>query len=134
MPFINRLVQVSNIKRSYSARFRTMTAQYDFQFHPNGIRFFNDIESWYLECLNTIVEVITSKTRPDYKIGIRIDIPSLESVKPIYLTFMRCDQISGQMIADRIFMVLQSQDEFKQGEKIVVQATILRTQRVGVRG
>lgn len=134
MSFINRLVQVSNIKRSYSARFHTMTATYDFQFHPNGLRFFNDIESWYLECLNNIVALITSGTRPDYKIGIMVDIPSLQSVKPIYLSFRRCDQITGQMIADRIFLVLQSRDEFREGEKIVIQATILKTRRSGIRG
>lgn len=134
MSNINRLVEVSNIRRMYSARFRTMTAQYDFNFHPNGIMFFNDIESWYLECLNNIVTVITRRTRPDYKIGVRIDVPSNDSVKPIFLSFRRCDQISGKMIAERIFLVLQSNDEFKQGDKIVVQATILQPRRIGIRG
>lgn len=134
MSFNDRFVIVSDVRRVYSERYRTMTVQYNIRFHPNGMMFFNDIESWYLECLNNVVILLTQNTQPEYKIGVRIDIPSIENVRPIFLSFMRCDQITGQMIADRIFLVLQSNDEFKQGEKIIIQATVLETRRAGVRG
>lgn len=134
MVFNDRFVKVSNVKKVYSSKYSTMTSQYDFNFHPNGIMFFNNIESWYLECLNNIVILLKQKTRPDDKIGVKIDIPSIANVKPIFLSFMRCDQLSGHMLAERIFTVLQSNDEFKQGEKLIIQTTILENKRAGVRG
>lgn len=134
MAFNSDFVIVNDVKRDYSRKFRVDTVQYSLKFHPNGLLFFKDFESWYRHCFDNVLLLVKESAMPHYKVGIRIDLPSVENTLPVYVPFMRCDQLSADMIMNVIENVIQSNQAFEDSEKFIVQATILKIINAGARG
>lgn len=134
MNFNSDFVIVDGVRRAYSNRFNVSTAEYTFRFHPNGLAFFDNFLEWYEDCFKNILILIREKTEPHHRVGLRVSLPSTENTTPLFIPFTRCDQLTPDMIVSVIENVAQSNKAFESGEQFVIQATVLRTVIVGVRG
>lgn len=128
------LVTVIQVKRLAVRKFRVERLEYQCVFNPNGSAQFRDIDSWYFACFEEMLQIMTEGFPPNVKIGLKIDIPSLADTLPIVIHFHRIDQLTPQMILDRLVMIIQSNRNFEMGDKLLISVTVFDPLTGGMKG
>lgn len=128
------LIVLQSIRNDYNARFRLNTTEYTFRFNENQLRLFTNFEEWYLACFGSILTQIQENVPPHYLIGLSVSIPSIEGTRPVGVPFTRSDQLTPQMIVDLLLRVIQSNQDFENGESLVIRSMVLHQHEGGSRG
>lgn len=92
---------------------------------------FTNIFEWLTMTFDELIEWGTRNSEPHHMVGIKISIPDVENTRSIGMDFRPISSLSGEMLADLLYITMQSNDEFSATSRIEIAMTIVRVPRGG---
>lgn len=120
-------VQILRSRIIRNERYKVDDVEFTLFLKKSTITNFTNVYDWYINVFEEAIQLFKSNCLPDYRIGIKISLPNdFNESHPIPVPFTRCNQLIGEMLADAISDVLQSNKKWDT-DVLVIAVTVLRT-------
>lgn len=87
---------------------------------------YTNIYEWLTMTFDELIEWGIKNNDKHHMVGVKIRIPDMQNIRPIGLDFRPISSLSGEMLADLLQNVMQSNDEFSVTSRIEIAMTIVR--------
>lgn len=141
-----RNFKIVSENHSFNKRFAVATLELSIKLGEDSLQEFNKnidnqnlnpmrqgILGWYYNVYEELIDYLKSacNIQPRDSVGMKIQIPSIENVKPLGFHFREFQTYSSDIIVDQIGSVLQSNDSFSIASILEIVVTVARTESGG---
>lgn len=134
-------IEISDIRRILNRRFKVESTEFKLRIKDTAFESLprnpteESILIRYNECFNEMLKYVQKdlKVGPRDLIGVKFQIPTLESVKPFGLRFIERRELSGEMISDLLMSLQQSNSLFETNSLLEVSVTTIHMDVGGAR-
>lgn len=126
---MERSIRVISRRESYNAKFNAKQINLTVQLLDNSeigdnVNFFD----WYISWFDQLISLVTNEFSPRDYIGMKISVSDDDASKSkaIGLPLREIETLSGEIIADLLSNVMQSNESYSHADKLDIEATIIR--------
>lgn len=132
-------IKLSNIRKIHNRRFGVESTEFNLRFISSSFEETNQerekVLSNYNHCFEEMLGFIDKdlNIKPRDIVGIKFQIPSMESVVPFGMRYLERQEINAEMISDLLYSVQQSNSIFEDKDLLEVTVTTIALNTGGAR-
>lgn len=135
-------IRVSNIRKVRNQRFNVDSSEFDMHFKQSAFEYEEEFKvsrenllSRYNQCFDEMLSFVDSNLNIQQRdlIGIKFQIPTMESVTPFGMKFLERQELISEMVSDLLLSVQQSNSIFEDKNLLEVTVTVIHMDTGGAR-